>query len=240
MSLWPLTYLVVECTTRSAARSIGVCSAGGKKRVVHGNQRTGPARCGGDRPDVGNAQQWIACRFQPYQSQGTRQAQAAVGRVIKINPFQLECAALQESIQQTPSTAITIRGRRHTAVTGLNQMQYRGDCSHAGTADGGRRGVLHITLGRSQQIEGRVVRATAVMGAWLAEALERKGAGHVYRWHESAVMAVILDARTFIRPLSPHLTRQILDQLCANSALSNLKDWTAELEILLRNRPGTP
>src|SRR3546814_5035161 len=43
-SLWPLMYLVVECTTASAPKSvIGVCSAGDRK--VLSTTASAPARC---------------------------------------------------------------------------------------------------------------------------------------------------------------------------------------------------
>ena len=64
-SLWPLMYLVVECTTMSAPSRKGCCQAGDRK--VLSTTTSAPRLVGelGHRRDVGDAQQRIARCFDP-------------------------------------------------------------------------------------------------------------------------------------------------------------------------------
>ena len=80
-SLWPLMYLVVECTTRSAPSAIGVCSAGDRKVLSTTTSAPTAMRGFGDEAQVGDAQQRIGRRFDPDQLRRLRQRRGQCARI---------------------------------------------------------------------------------------------------------------------------------------------------------------
>ncbi len=193
-SLWPLMYLVVECTTMSAPSSSGRCHAGDRKVLSTTTSVPLPLTLPHQRFDVGDAQQRIARCFDPQQVGLLRERGIQFGRITKAHEVHLHFIALVPGREQAEGAAVAVVWRDDARAL-WQQVTHQRDGAHAGTGDDAACPALEISQRIAQQIARGIARARVVVLALVAVAAEGIGGTQVQRRNDGSGHIIGFKAR---------------------------------------------
>ena len=243
-SLWPLMYLVVECTHDVGAQLERLLPGRRQEGVVHHDQRAlafAPFcdQCG----DVGDAQQRIAGRFDPQHVGLLCQRRIQRGCIGEAHEIHLQLIALVPGGEQPEGAAVAVV-RRDDARALRQQVPHQRDGAHAGAGDDAARAALEVRQRIAQQVARGIAGARIVVGALVAVAAEGIGGRQVNRRHDRTGDIVGLEAGAhrrggeFGRSLKGILQERTASTARSCSASFRKASWPSSEENSCRRASG--
>ena len=174
-SLWPPTYFVVLCMTRSAPRSIGRCSAGLMNVLSTARSDRALLRERRDRPDVRDLEHRVRRRLDPDELRRGLDRALDRGEIARVHVGVPEPELAEHLLEDAERPAVDVVARDHV-VAAREQRHERRDRAHPGRE---REAVLRV-LERGEAGLERVARRVA--GARVLVALVDARARTARRW----------------------------------------------------------
>ena len=185
MSLWPLRYLVVECSTMSAPTRKRLLEAGRRKGVVDREEVAMGLRQVAQRRQVGQVHHRVGGRLAVDQPRGRRQHALHVPDVAHVGEGERQAEIGVEALHEAMRAAVDI-GAADDVVTRLEELEDRVERRETGTEGEAVAAALEARHVALECLAGRVLGPGVLVALVLPQAFLGVGRRLVDRRHDRA------------------------------------------------------